>query len=317
MDSDAGNGPGVTGFGGGRFGLRDAGSESPVGSANRKMSSRQIAAMEMNDKNLANHLAISEASNATSRANNQDSVGASIRNNDSTNQVSLRGQDITARGQDVTARTAWAKAQQDQNNWQAGHNLAVATHGEAVKKNDYERKETGIKSIHTQIENILPQVDGKPDKDGAARYTTALTAKLGEMQAKLQARAQAGDAQAAAQLKALGPDPINSLDEKDKARFIMGMKAKDDAAKYATGSHVPWGGTDVSTPKPIGALAKTSNGFMGFGGEYESELGHKIPARVIEGDGSFFGGTRNKAYEDMIITPEQLAALRAAKKKQQ
>ena len=47
-------------------------------------------------------------------------------------------------------------------------------------------------------------------------------------------------------------------------------------------------------------MRKTSDGFLGFGGEYTTDRGDTIPARSVEGDGSFFGGRRNLNMRDLV-----------------
>jgi hypothetical protein len=248
---------------------------------------------------LENTRAIAEAGNTTSRANNADS-----------NRTTMRGQDIgaetTTRGQDMTARTAANAARIEQMNKDRQFQFDVQKHGDTQAKVMFEQREAAQKNLHTEISGMLPPItgpDGKqaPDAATAARYATGLNAALSDFQKVLEQRAAAGDTKAGAALKNLQEKGVAGLDAKDKRRFVAGMQAREAAEANHTGGLNPIGGTAVISDAPVTSMRKTSDGLFGLGSEYTTNRGDTIPGRVVERDGSFFGGRRNTNMRDLII----------------
>lgn len=208
-----------------------------------------------------------------------------------------RGQDITERDNVRTNNTSLTNsaatnklgifnAQREQGNWRDTH---------AAGRNDAEftQRQQSKKNLHEDIAGMLPPTaDGKPDMDTAARYSVALNADLASKQVELQAKAKAGDAGAAAALADLQKNGHGALGEGYTRNFINGMKVKDLAEKYSTSRFNPTGGRAVLDDAPRTGLRKNSSGFFGLGGSYTNDQGDDIPARAIEGDGSYIGGLR-------------------------
>lgn len=221
------------------------------------------------------------------------------------NAITLRGQDLTygsaISGQQSTAKTAANAARIDQMNKDRTFQMDVAKFGEDQAKNNFDQRQKAQKDLHDEIGGMLPTgLDGKPDMNNAARYATALNADLAAKQTQLQAKAKGGDAQAAAALADLQKNGHAALGEGYKRTFINGMKVKDLAEQYHSGGTNPFGGTAVMTDQAPNSLRKTKDGLFGFGETYADNLGNVIPARAVEGDGSFFGGKRRTDLNSFI-----------------
>jgi hypothetical protein len=214
------------------------------------------------------------------------------------NQATLRGQDLNysaaVLGQQSTARTAAAAARLDQMNKDRSYQFDVTKFGEEQAKTNFEQRQKSEKDLHDEIGGMLPPgMDGKPDMDRASRYATGLNASLAAYQDSLAKKAATGDKKAADDLAESKKRGVAGLDAADKRAFINSMKVKDLAEQYHSGRANPFGGTAVATDAPRTGLRKSSEGFLGFGGEYTTAQGDKIPARAIEREnGEFFGGKR-------------------------
>lgn len=156
-------------------------------------------------------------------------------------------------------------------------------------------------ALHTQIAGLIPPTaDGKPDLDTASRYAVGINADMASKKQVLQQKAQRGDSAAAAALKDLQDNGHAALDDSYKRTILKGMQAADLAGQYSTGALNPMGGKAVISDAPITSMRKTGDGFLGFGGEYTSNRGDKIPARAVEGDGSVFGSKRRLDFDNII-----------------
>lgn len=269
--------------------------------ADAGLSNRQRLQRDSQEAQVAAQRDIAAQRDATERRG-QDITDAGFARRD---RVSLRGQDLDfqakVRGQDSTARTAAARARQEQMNSDRQFQLDVAKHGHERARANFDQRQKAQDSVREQITSMIPHgEDGKPDTVTGARYATALNAALSNYQSALERRAAAGDARAAQELQRVEEQGMAALDAKDIRAFVNGMKAKDLAEQNHTGSFNPIGGTAVISDEPVTSMRKTSDGFLGFGGEYTTNRGDTIPARVVEGDGSFFGGRRRVDLRDMV-----------------
>ena len=164
-----------------------------------------------------------------------------------------------------------------------------------------EAKAKANDALHTQIANLIPPTaEGKPDLDTATRYAVGINADLASKKQVLQQKAQQGDRAAAAALKDLQDNGHAALGDDYQRTLLKGMQAADLAGQYSTGALNPMGGRAVISDAPITSMRKSGEGFLGFGGEYTSNRGDKIPARAIEGDGSILGSKRRLDFDHLI-----------------
>lgn len=179
---------------------------------------------------------------------------------------------------------------------------AIAAQGTAANT----ARAASQKALTDEISGFLPARDGKPDLDTAARYSVALNADVDSKKRQLQADVRAGKNGAAAALADLEKNGAAALGDTFKRNFINGMKAKDLVEQYASGRLNPTGGTGVVSDAPVASLRRTSDGFLGFGGEYEAKdaagnFAGTLPRRAVESDGSFIGGLRRNDLDNLII----------------
>lgn len=283
---------------------RNASVRSTVG--DRDLSPRTRLAREQMERADSRERAIASARDATERRG-QDITNEGFARRD---KVTLRGQDLDfaskTRGQDMTARTAAATARVQQMNTDRQFNFDREKHGDEVAQQRFQRRQAAEKSVHEQVTNMIPPgPDGKPDTATAARYTAGLNALVAQQQGVLQQRAAQGDKQAQAALDDLSENGLSALDQRTVRNFIQGMKVNDLRAQNASGPLNPIGGTDVITDVPAAGLRKTSNGLFGFGGEFtvigaDGKPQGTIPARAVEGDGSFIFPKRRTDLRDFI-----------------
>lgn len=269
--------------------------------ADRGMSNRQRMQRDLAESQNATQREIAGMRDATERRG-QDITNEGFARRD---RVTLRGQDLdfaaTTRGQDSTARTAAARARQEQMNADRQFQMDTQKFGHERAKANFDQRQKAQDSVREQITSMIPNdADGKPDTQTAARYSTALNAALSNYQSALERRAAAGDERAAQELRRVEEQGMAALDAKDIRSFVNGMKAKDLAEQNHSGPLNPVGGTAVISDEPVTSMRKTSDGFLGFGGEYTTNRGDTIPARAVERDGSFFGGQRRIDLRDMI-----------------
>jgi len=183
------------------------------------------------------------------------------------------------------------------------YNFEREKFGETEATSRFNRRQQATKDLHTEITSMIPPAvgpDGKPapDTTTAARYAAGISGWMADQRELLSKRAAAGDRQAAAALDDLDKNGVGALDDRVKRQLIQGFKINDLSAQYGSGRFNPVGGTDVYTDKPASGLRNMRNGYFGtgFGNEYEvldaagKPTGQRVPARAIEGDGSFVGG---------------------------
>ena len=224
-------------------------------------------------------------------------------NRATTNAITLRGQDIADRGHVMAAKSAREKLLYEAKKDDRTYNFEREKFGETEATSRFNRRQQATKDLHTEITSMIPPAvgpDGKPapDTTTAARYAAGISGWMADQRKLLSKRAAAGDRQAAAALDDLDKNGVGALDDRVKRQLIQGFKINDLSAQYGSGRFNPVGGTDVYTDKPASGLRNMRNGYFGtgFGNEYEvldaagKPTGQRVPARAIEGDGSFVGG---------------------------
>lgn len=221
-------------------------------------------------------------------------------------QTNERGQDMTLAGHRMSNQVAYAQAMRDQFNKDRSYQMDVQKFGVDQANKNMAERQTAQKNLQDQIVGMIPPgPDGKPDAAGSAQYMTAINADLASKQQVLTQRAAAGDKQAQAALDDFNQHGVGTLDPAYIRSIVNGVKAKGLVDQYATSPLNPVGGTGVVSDAPVTSLRKTSNGFLGLGGEYtathaDGSPAGTIPARAVEGDGSFIGGKRRNDLRSLI-----------------
>lgn len=225
------------------------------------------------------------------------------------NKTLLRGQDMVSAdgryGHELTYAANKGKMAyevgKDQRDY--ARNMTNDAHAQRIANNEADAKNQ--QNLHAEFATFLPptMVDGKPvaDTNGAAQMATAFNAKMAADHAALSAKAKAGDRRAAAALEDLEKNKHAAYGPEEKRQFVNGMKLKNLASQYHSGALNPVGGRDVATDEAPTSMRKTSDGILGFGGEYKDNTGRTYPARAIETeDGSFLGGKTRTDLRGMI-----------------
>lgn len=216
-------------------------------------------------------------SNATIRANNQD-----------TNSVTLRGQDMaagTAKARIAADQTAASRTQANEDRRYA---LDVTKFGEEAAGKRSDRRIAGAKALNEEIGNMLPPgADGKPDLATAARYAEGMNAQIAEQVKAAQAELARNPNNAAAKsfLTNVEENGANAMDAVAKRRFVAGMQA-NEKAKAKAGNWLPWTGTDPKSAAPVSGL-RMREGFIWD--DYETldaqgKVTGSIPASAVDED---------------------------------
>lgn len=228
-----------------------------------------------------------------------------IRGHQLTADVGMRGQDISLMGHRMTNDIARANLAREQGNFEATYNAGRTDAGNAQDAKHFDQRASALKDLHTEIANQLPQIDGKPDADTAARYAAGLNAHMASRQQALQQELQVnpGDSEARSELNGIVQNGVGAMNSVGKQKLIAGMQLKD----MRTANHNamnPFAGTDVESAAPVSGLRKKSGVFSDEYrtlGENGKEDGGSIPARVVDQPGSFLGlgGRRSNTFEIM------------------
>lgn len=233
-----------------------------------------------------------ETVRATAR-NNTEMRAANLRAG-----VETRGQDTALKGHmyqaDTSLRGQMAQMLRDQANKdrefnQRSDELQHNWSAEATKK------------LTDEFTSTLPQIDGKPDGERAARYANALPSFLASRIQGLQDHIakNPGDTEAQQKLQILqrkGADSIMN-NPTAKAKFLAGMQLGDVIDSTATNGITPWGTKAVDSSQPVTELRKMPNGDYitdrkGVNGEPEIIPGHYI--EKVGGIMGFLGKDSNR-----------------------
>lgn len=270
--------------------------QSPLGTPGRAFAQKQVGDMQAQAATLRGQQMVSADNRLVHTMQNQ----TALRGQDITERDNLRNNTTSLTNSAATNKLGVFNAQREQGNsdrtFKAGRDDAGFTHSQT----EIATRAKAQDDLHKEIAGYLPSLDGKPDLDGAARYSVAMNADLDTKMRSLAQDAKAGKAGAAAALQDLQTNGAAALGTTYKRNFINGMKAKDLADQYSSGALNPFGGRAVISDAPVTSLRKTGDGFLGFGGEYTSNRGDKIPARAVEGDGSQFGGKTRTDLRSLI-----------------
>lgn len=251
----------------------------------------------------AAHLAASNATNAvTLRGQDVKARGDSLRD-----YLTARGQDVTATGHALTAKAAQDKLDYEKTKDTKEYQRTLAKDGRQAADDQWKiRNETQDRIIEVAARQ-RPLVDGKPDKDGAARDANAVQERLVSDQKQLEdaLKKQPGNEQIKAQLDDFKKFGARMYDEPTINAIIKGNQATELAntaqgravidrlwqgTQGSQSSTVPFEGVKrVSRPYPLPDIYvetdRNGNVIKQDNGEYR----RTIPAALVEGDQGVLG----------------------------
>ena len=178
----------------------------------------------------------------------------------------------------------------------AEYGLKVKADQRADTAENIRIKTEGTDKYNKHVADQLPLgPDGKVDQGAANFHTAAANQAVGDRMQRLE-RALAKDPKNAAIQKdytALKEQGLGALDDKDKQQLFAGAEFARLASSTGTGRLNPFGSTDVTTRAPATGikLVKRLTGDV-----YVDDQGREVPARLVDGDGSFLGGKRNATF---------------------
>ena len=273
---------------------REAKTNTPDNGGSKAVKMALIQAQTARDQSTAmlkGHQMNNDTSLRTTSMNNDSSLRTTGMNNDTSLRTTDMNNVTSMAGHKMTNRLGLMNALREQGNadrtFQAGRDDAGAA-----------QKLAGAKALHEEFSNMLPptMVDGKPvaDTAGGARMAAGWANQMASNEKMLRENVAAGKPgakEALAELTRLGAAAYGPA---DKQRFVAGMTAKDATEQTHSGPLNPTGGRAPATQSPVSALRPHENSALEFGKSYDVTYADgstgSVPARQIDGDGSFIGG---------------------------
>lgn len=222
--------------------------------------------------------------------------------------VGMRGQDGTLMGHRMANDVARAQMAREQGNFETTYNAGRVDAGNTQDAKHFDQRASAMTALHTEIANQLPQIDGKPDTETAARYAQGLGAQMASRQQALQHElaTNPGNAEARSELAGITQNGVGSMDPTAKRNLVAGMQLKE----MRTANHSAWNpfaATDVESAAPVSGIRKRSglisDDYQTLGANGKPD-GGSIPAKLIDQPGSIFGlgGKRSNTYDTMKPT---------------